>query len=114
MRNASAVLALLVALLALAGLGVGGYVAHVRPEISWLEAAAIVPFAALLALFSLSLASRGRAAYQRSLGRAGGEGVVRAARGFGLLALLLTLTSALALGVFLVLATTDGLTRTPW
>ena len=114
MRNASAVLALFVALLALGGFAATGYVAHVRPEISWLEAGATVPFVALLALFALSLASRGRAAYQRTLGRAGGEGVARAARGFGLLALLLSLTAALALGVFLVLATTDGLTRTPW
>jgi len=113
-RNASSVLALFVALLALGAFAAGGYAAHARPEISWLEAGAVVPFAGLLALFSLSLAGRGRAAYQRTLGRAGGEGVARLARSFGLLALLLTLTAALALGVFLVLASTDGLTRTPW
>ena len=114
MRNASSSLALFVALLALGVLAAGGYAAHVRPEISWLEAGAIVPFVGLLALFALSLASRGRATYQRSLGRAGGEGIARTARGFGLLALLLTVTAALGLGVFLVLAVTDGLTRAPW
>ena len=114
MRNASSVFGLLVALLALAALAGAGYLARERPEISWLEAGAVIPVVGLLALFALSLASRGRALHQRSLGRAGGEGVASTARGLGLLALLLTLTAALALGVFAVLASTDGLTRTPW
>ncbi|MBA2615156.1 MAG: hypothetical protein H0U90_05150 [Actinobacteria bacterium] len=114
MRNASSVLALVLALLALAALGSAGFAARELPEISWLEAGAVIPFVGLLALFALSLASRGRAQHQRTLGRAGGEGVARTARGLGLLALLLTLTAALALAVFAVLATTDGLTKTPW
>jgi hypothetical protein len=113
-RNATAVLALLVSLLAV-GIFVGaGLTARMLPEVSWLEAFAAVPAAGLLAVFALSLAARGRAAHQRTLGRVGGEGVARAARGLGLVALLLTVSGALALGVFAVLVSTDGLTHAPW
>ena len=114
MRNRNAVFALLVALLALGVLGAAAYAAHLRAEITWLEAGAAVPAAALLALFALSRASRARAVHQRTLGRAGGVAVARTARGLGLLALLLAVTAALALGVFAVLVTTDGLTHAPW
>ena len=114
MRNTNAVLALLAALLAL-GLAAGaGAAARMLPEVSWLEAFAAIPAVGLLALFALSLSSRGRAVHQRTLGRAGGEGVARTARGLGLIALVLTLSGALALGVFAVLVLTDGLTRPPW
>lgn len=114
MRNKSAVFALLVALLAVGVLGAAVAAARIVREISWIEAGAAVPPAALLALLSLSLARRARAVHQRTLGRAGGEGLARLARGLGLLALLLTVSAALALGVFAVLALTDGLTRRPW
>ena len=114
MRNAPAVVGLLVACLALAALGAAGYVARTRADVSWLEAGVIVPLAGILAFVALALAGRGRALHQRTLGRAGGEGVARAARGLGLFGLLLTTTAALALLVFLVLERTDGLTRTPW
>jgi hypothetical protein len=113
-RNANAVLALLVSLLALGVFVAAGLTARMLPEVSWLQAFAAVPAAGLLALFALSLAARGRAVHQRTLGRVGGEGVARAARGFGLLALLLTVSGALALGVYAVLVTTDGLTQAPW
>jgi hypothetical protein len=113
-RNASSVLALVVALLALAALGAAGYAAYDLPELSWLEAALVVPVVAVLALLSLSLSTRGLRVYQSSLGRAGGEGVARAGRTLGLLALLLAVTASLALGVFAVLAATDGLSRAPW
>ena len=114
MRNAYAVLALVVALLALAVFAGAGLVARMLPQISWLEAFAAVPAVGLLALVALSLAARGQAVHQRTLGRAGGEGVARTARGLGVLALLLTVSAALALGVFAVLVSTDGLTHVPW
>ena len=114
MRNTPAVFALLVALLALAVLVLAGFAAERLPEVSWLEAAAAAPVVAILALVALSLASRGRARHQRTLGRSGGAAVVRMARGLGLLALLLVATVALALGVFGILVLTDGLTRAPW
>jgi hypothetical protein len=113
-RNWRAVAALLVALLALAVLFGAGYLADTRGDVSWLQAAAAVPVAGLLSLFSLSLSGRARALHQRTLGRAGGSGLARVARFLGLLGLLLALTAALALGVFAVLETTDGLTKTPW
>ena len=114
MRNANAAFSPLVALLALAGLAGAGYVAEARDDISWLEAAGALPVSGLLALLSLSLASRGRAVHQRSLGRAGGGAIARVGRGLGMLALLATLTALLALAVFGVLVATDGLTRVPW
>jgi hypothetical protein len=113
-RNAHAVLALLVALLALGVLAGATYAARERPEVSWIEAGAAVPAVGLLALVSLWLASRGRARHQRTLGRAGGAAIVRLARGLGLLALLLSVTAGLAFAVFAVLVVTDGLTEAPW
>lgn len=114
MRNASAVFSLVVALLALGALVGAGFTARTLPEVSWLQASAAVPAAGLLALLSLSLAARGKALHQRTLGRAGGDGLARFARGLGLFALLLVLAAVLALAVFGVLVATDGLTRAPW
>jgi hypothetical protein len=113
-RNTPAVSSSVVGLLALGVLAAAAYVARTRTDVSWLEASVAIPAAGFLALLSLSLASRGRALYERSLGRAGGGKVARIGRGLGLLALLLTLTAALALAVFGVLVATDGLTEAPW
>jgi hypothetical protein len=113
-RNGPALLGLLVALLALGVLAGAGYAARELIDISWLEAAAAVPVACLLALLALSLASRGRSRHQATLGRAGGAGVVRVTRGLGFFTLLLSLTAGLALAVFGVLVWTDGLQRAPW
>ncbi len=114
MRNPSAILSVLVALLALGVLAVAGWAAKTLAEVSWLQTGAAIPVVALLAFVALSLAGRGRALHQRTLGRAGGELAARLGRGLGLLALLLALTATLALGVFGVLVATDGLTQTPW
>jgi hypothetical protein len=114
-RNTFGLMALLVALLALAVLGGTVYATREQLlEVSWLEAATAVPLVALLALLALAIAGRGKAYYQETLGRVGGTAVIRAARGLGLLALLLSVTAALALGVFGVLVWTDGLTHPPW
>ena len=61
------------------------------------------------ALLSLSLATRAQMRYQRTLGRAGGLGVARVARVLAIARAALTVTAGLALVVFVVLVTTDGL-----
>ena len=114
MRNVSSMLALFLALLSLGVFGGAAYVAREYAEVSWLQAALAVPVAALLAFFALSLASRGRALHQRTLGRAGGAGVARLARGLGLLTLLIAASATIALAVFAVLVRTEGLTTAPW
>ncbi|MBD0291573.1 MAG: hypothetical protein ICV74_09985 [Thermoleophilia bacterium] len=114
MRNAPAVLALLVALLALALLGAAAWAARTLVDVSWLEAALAAPAAGLLSLLALSLAGRAERRRQRTLGRAGGIALAQAGRLLGWLALLITISAALALAVFGILVWTDGLTRTPW
>lgn len=114
MRNGNAVLSLLVALAALALFVGAGWAANELDGISWLEAALVVPVVGLLALLSLSFAARARMRYQQTLGREGGMAVTRVARVLAITALLLTLTAGLALVVFAVLVTTDGLAHAPW
>jgi hypothetical protein len=113
-RNWSAFLGLLVALLALGVLGAAGYGASAYGEVSWLQAALALPASGLLALLSLWLAGRARALHQRTLGRAGGGRLAGTARALGGLTLLLCLTGGLAVGVFGILVWTDGLTQAPW
>ncbi len=113
MRNGSAAASVLAALLALGALALGAYVAWTN-RLTWLEAAAAVPVSGFFAVLSLALAGRARTVHQRTLGRAGGSALAGLGRGLGLLALVVTLTAALALGVFAVLVLTEGLTRAPW
>ena len=68
-----------------------------------LEAGAAVPAGGLLALLALSLARRVRIENERTLGRAGGTGLAALGRAFAIVALLLAITAALAVGVFLAL-----------
>jgi hypothetical protein len=56
------------------------------------------------ALVSIGLARRARFEFQRSLGRAGGDGIAATGRMLSVIALLVSLTAALAVGVFAVLA----------
>ncbi len=114
MRNGNAVLSLLVALAALALFIGAGWAAKELDGISWLEAALVVPVVGLLALLALSFATRARMRYQHSLGRDGGLALARIGRVLAIVALLLTLTAGLALLVFVVLVTTDGLAHSPW
>ena len=94
--------ALLAGLLALAVLFGGAASARMLDEVGF-EAALAVPLGAFLALLTLSLARRARIANQRTLGRAGGHVLAGLARGLGVVALLVAVTAALALGVFAVL-----------
>src|SRR3712207_1275886 len=114
LRIVSALFAFLLGLLAFGVLGAAGYAARELPEVSWLEAAGAEPVSGMMAFFALVLATRARALHQRTLGRSGEKDLARTARAIGLLALLIVLTAALALGVFGVLVATAWLTRAPW
>jgi hypothetical protein len=102
MRNQRAVFAFVVALLALAALGAGAAAAYFLEEVE-LEAFAAVPAAIVLAFLALSLARRARRVYDRTLGRAGGRVLVRAAQVLAALALIAAVTAGLAFGVFALL-----------
>ena len=104
MRNGKAIAALFFGLLALAFLAAGAAVPQFVAEIDPLEALVVVPAAALSALVTIALARRARFDFQRSLGRIGGDGIAVAARFLGVVALLVSLTAGLAVGVFAVLA----------
>ena len=102
-------LALIVGLLALAVLAAGVAAAALADGVGLVEAVAAVPLGGFLALLALSLARRARIANERSLGRAGGGTLAGLARGVGLTALLVAVTGALALAVFVVLLLCPGL-----
>jgi hypothetical protein len=102
--NRQAVWALLTALLALAVLAAGAGTARIRDDVGLYEAIGAVPLAGVLSLLSLALARHARLEHQRTLGRTGGGGTAALARVIGTFAFLVALTSALALGVFAVLA----------
>jgi hypothetical protein len=101
-RNGKAFGAVFLGLLALGVLG-GGIWAIVLGGVRLVAAVAALPVSALLALVALSLGGHARTANQRSLGQIGGETPARLGRFLGGLALLLTLTASLAVGVFAVL-----------
>jgi hypothetical protein len=103
-RNLKAVGGLLFAMLALALLAAGAAVPRFVVEIEPLEALVVVPGAVIAALVAIALARRARFDFQRSLGRIGGDSVAVTARFLSLVALLVSLTAALAAGVFAILA----------
>ena len=102
-HNVKAVFSVLMGLLALAVLVVGGGAARFVDEVGLREASIAVGAGFLLALLTISLARRARFDYQRTLGRIGGEGTARTGKFLGVVALLASLTAALAIGVYLVL-----------
>lgn len=108
MRNPKAVVAFLFALLALAFLAAGVVLPRIRDEIGPLEALVVVPAAFVSALIAIALARRARFDFQRTLGRVGGDGLAAAARLVGILAVLVSLTAALAVGVYAVLVLVQG------
>jgi hypothetical protein len=102
-HNVKAVLSVLVGLLALGVVVAGAGSARFVDEVGLREAAGAVGLGFLLALAAISLARRGRFDYQLTLGRVGGAGAARFGRVLGTIALLVSLTAALAIGVYLVL-----------
>ena len=102
-RNPKAVWAFVTALAALGVLAAGLLLPHYSGDVGLYQAIPAVPVGLVLAFVSLRLARAARFEHQRSLGRAGGEGLAAAARIIGGIAFLLAITGALALGVFAAL-----------
>jgi hypothetical protein len=102
-ENAKAVWAFLTALLALAVLVGAAAAARLLSQVGLVEAVPAVPVGLLLAVLALSLGRQARFEHQRTLGRSGGARLATAARGLGMLALIVAITAALALAVFAVL-----------
>lgn len=101
-RNRNAVLGVLFGLLAIAILVAGGLRTNVETTVDRIVVASI-PAAFVASLVALSFSRRGRFEFQRTLGRAGGRLLSSLARSLGMLALLLSLTGALAIAIFGVL-----------
>ena len=103
MHNPKAVSSVFFGLLALTVLVGIAVAARYYEEVGLVQVAVGVGVGLLLSLVSLSLARRARFDYQRRLGRIGGAGVAAFGRVLGLVALLISITAALAFGVFAVL-----------
>ncbi len=101
--NPKAFVALFFSLLALVFLAAGVVLPRYRQEIGALEALVVVPAAAVAALMAIAMARRARFDFQRTLGRVRGDAVARIARALAVIALLASLSAALALGVYGVL-----------
>ena len=87
-------------LLALAALPAAVALSDRLADVTLLHAAAGVPVAALLGLVALGLGGNARRRVQLTLGRVGEDGLARAGRLLGGVALYLATTAALALGVY--------------
>lgn len=107
-HNAKAVGALVAGLLALAILAAAAALPRFLDSITPLRALVVIPAAVLLALVSIALARRARFDFQRTLGRIGGDGLALTGWVLGIVALLVSLTAALAVGVYAVLTFTQG------
>ena len=101
-RNGKAVLGVLFGLLAIAILVAGAVRTNSETTVDRFVVASI-PASVAVALLAISFARRGRFEFQRTLGRVGGRRIAGLARMLGVLALMLSLTGALALAVFGVL-----------
>jgi hypothetical protein len=103
-RNPKAIGALFFGIVALGFLAAGAAVPRFVEEVEPLEALVVVPASVVCALVAIGLVRRARYDFQRSLGRVGGDRVAAIARVLSIIALLVSLTAALAVGVFAVLA----------
>ena len=103
MRNRRAVWAFVLAVLALAVLLGTAYAARASSHVGLYESIAAVPFGFLLSYAAVTQSRRARFEDQASLGRRGGSGLATVARILGGIGLLISVTAALALGVFAVL-----------
>lgn len=98
--NPAASGALAAGLLAVAALPAAVALAQLSDRVRLLQAAAGIPVAALLGTAALLLGRRAVRRAERTLGRAGGEGVARAGRILGALALCIAASGAIAIGFY--------------
>ncbi len=106
-HNGKAVAAFVTGLLALIVLAAAAALPRFLDSFTPLQALVVVPAAVVLALVSIGLARRARFEFQRSLGRIGGDGLALTGWLLGIAALLVSLTAALAVGVYAVLTFTQ-------
>ena len=104
MRNGKAWLSVLFGLLALGVMLGTAAAARLSEHVGLWEGVGAVPVGGVLAILAIRFSRAARELHQRTLGRAGGRVLSALGRGLGMLAFLVALTAALALGVFAVLA----------
>ena len=85
-------------ILSVAAIPAGILVARKFEQVTLLDSSGSIVVAALLGLWAIILARRGKERIQITLGRAGGNGAARAGRLLGILGILLACTAAMALG----------------
>jgi hypothetical protein len=102
-RNGRAAASLIVGLLSVAVLPAAIVVAEREERFELLEAGYAVPAALVLGLAAVLLARGARRRVERTLGRVGGLRLARAGRILGVLGIMLGLSGAIALGVYVVL-----------
>jgi hypothetical protein len=73
------------------------------PRVTLIEATGAIAVSGLLALLALLLARRARLYRERTLGRAGGAGLVRLGRALGLLGVCLGAAACIALAFYVAL-----------
>lgn len=107
-RNPKAIGAFLAGVLGIAVLAAAAAVPRFVDSIDPLQALIVVPGAVILSLASIALARRARFDYQRSLGRAGGDGLAATSWVLGIIGVLVAMAAALAVGVYAVLTFTQS------
>jgi hypothetical protein len=102
-RNGRAAASLLLGFLATAALPAAIALAELQDRYDLLQAGWAVPVALLLGFLAVWLARRARVRVERTLGRVGGERTARVGRTLGVLGIMLGLSGAIAVGIYLAL-----------
>jgi hypothetical protein len=102
-RNPRASASLVVGLFAVAIVPLAIAASRFFDELTLVQSCASAGAAALLGLFAIALARRGRETAQRTLGRSGGEGAARVGRWLGVIALWIAATTGLAVAFYALL-----------
>jgi hypothetical protein len=102
-RNPRASASLLIGLLAVATVPLAIAASRYFDELTLVQSCASAALAALLGVFAIVLARRGRETAQRTLGRSGGEGAARVGKWLGVLAIWIAATTGLALAFYALL-----------
>ena len=102
-RNPRASASLLIGLLAVATVPLAIAASRYFDELTLVQSCASAALAAMLGVFAIVLARRGRETAQRTLGRSGGEGTARVGKWLGVLALWIAATTGLALAFYALL-----------
>jgi uncharacterized protein involved in response to NO len=99
-RNPRASASIVVGLIAIAIVPFAIAASRYVDELTLVQSCASAALAAVLGVFAIILARRGRETAQRTLGRSGGEGAARIGRWLGLIAIWLAATTGLALAFY--------------